>query len=100
VGARRESRRLIGTGIGGEHSAIGANENCSPTTSRIESAEEIFEVLDPNLNPDDAVEVAGEDDLRQLSPNVPRCCSPTSMPRLPARCARNSSVFSKVRPRG
>src|SRR5271169_189920 len=54
-----ESSGLAGIGVGGEHSAIRADENRSLRTLRIESSKKIFEVLDPNLNPDDAVEVAG-----------------------------------------
>jgi hypothetical protein len=59
VGGRWESSRLTGARIRREQSSIPANENRSVTKFRIESTKKIFEVLDPDLNPEDAVEVAG-----------------------------------------
>jgi hypothetical protein len=57
-GARREALRLAVSRIGREHGPVRADENRAVIVALVEAAEEALEILDGNLDGNDAVEVA------------------------------------------
>jgi hypothetical protein len=56
---RGKSTGLAGAGTGGKHGSIRPDKNRSLMAGRIESPKKIFEVLDSDLNPNNAVKLAG-----------------------------------------